>query len=81
MKDVMTVRLDPGTVAKLEGLAKATARTKSFLVQDAVREYLETQEWQVRAIQEGVEAADRGDFVPIHKVRARLKRMGARVGR
>lgn len=81
MKDVMTVRLEPGTVEKLEGLAKATDRTKSFLVQDAVREYLETQAWQVEAIREGVEAADRGDFVSPEKVKARFKRMGARVGR
>ena len=48
MSDVMTVRVEPDVKQRLEKLAKATARTKSFLAAEAIRAYLDLNEWQVR---------------------------------
>jgi RHH-type transcriptional regulator, rel operon repressor / antitoxin RelB len=55
----MTLRLAPDTVARLEGLAKATDRSKAYLASRAIEEYLATQEWQIRAIKEAVAVADK----------------------
>ena len=41
MSDVMTVRVEPEVKQRLEKLAKATARTKSFLTAEAIRAYLD----------------------------------------
>jgi RHH-type rel operon transcriptional repressor/antitoxin RelB len=74
MKDVITVRLDPEVRAGLEKLAKATARTRSFLVADAVREYLRANDWQIEAVQEGVRQADEGRLIPHEKIRKKWEK-------
>jgi RHH-type transcriptional regulator, rel operon repressor / antitoxin RelB len=77
MRDVLTVRLEKEIKGKLDKLAKATARTKSFLVADAIREYIELNEWQVEAIQEGIREADAGRLLPHATVRAKWERKRA----
>jgi RHH-type rel operon transcriptional repressor/antitoxin RelB len=61
--DVITVRVSPDTKRRLEALAQVTERTQSWLAESALKNYLEDQEWQVQRIQEGIAAADRGEFV------------------
>ena len=68
MKAVMTVRLDSDIKDKLEQLAKATARTQSFLVAEAIRDYIKLYEWQINAIQEGIRQADKGELIPHEEI-------------
>lgn len=56
----LSVRVPRQTRDLLESLAKATGRTKSFLTAEALQRFLEMEAWQVKAIREAVEAADRG---------------------
>ena len=58
----MTIRLDADIKARLDKLADVTHRSKSFLAAEAVREYIELNEWQLREIQAAVAEADAGDF-------------------
>jgi RHH-type rel operon transcriptional repressor/antitoxin RelB len=58
----MTVRLPAKLRNRLARLAKATDRTSSWLAADAIRTYLEAQEWQIQEIKAGVKEADAGDF-------------------
>jgi predicted transcriptional regulator len=55
---VLSVRLDARMKRRLDRLAKASDRTASWLVQDAVASYLDAQEWQVAAIRDAVRDAD-----------------------
>jgi len=73
----VTTRLDPETNAKLEQLAKATVRSKSFLVAEAVRSYLEEQNWQIQAIEKGIREADAGNFASDEEVRSVFSKWGA----
>lgn len=57
----MTLRLDPATVRRLDQLAHATDRSKAWLAAQAVKTYLDLNEWQVKAIREAVIKADRRD--------------------
>lgn len=59
----MTLRLTQNTIARLDGLAKATERSKAYLAGRAIEEFLATQEWQIKAIQEAVDAANKPDAV------------------
>lgn len=68
MSTTMTVRLDDDVKARLEQLAESTQRSKSFLAAEAIRRYVETNEWQVQAIRAGIEQADRGDFATDQEV-------------
>jgi RHH-type transcriptional regulator, rel operon repressor / antitoxin RelB len=66
----ITARIEPETKEKLEALAAATQRSKSWLVADAVRAYVEEQSWQVEAIRQGLAAIDAGDFADEAEVEA-----------
>ena len=54
---------------RLSGLAQITERSQSRLAAEAIEEYLTVQEWQIQAILEGIEAADRGDGVNFEEVK------------
>lgn len=58
MSVTLTVRLDNKTKNRLEKLAEATARTKSYLVTHAIEGYLEVNEWQVQEIKKALHEAD-----------------------
>ena len=69
MTEQFSIRLPNGTKERLQALADALGRTKSFLVQDAVEKYLEAEAWQIRAIQEGIKAADDGKVIPYRDIK------------
>ena len=54
----ITVRLPAALVAKLDALAKATERSRTYWVQEAVAEVVERELWQVREIEEAIAADD-----------------------
>jgi len=62
MSTTLSVRVEPEVKARLDALADATQRSRSFLAAEAIREYVEINEWQLREIQNGVAEADAGDF-------------------
>jgi RHH-type rel operon transcriptional repressor/antitoxin RelB len=58
MSEVMTIRVDRKTKTRLEKLAEATDRTKSYLAAEAIRAYVELNEWQIAEIKKAVKEAD-----------------------
>ena len=85
--DTMTLRVSRGLLSRLDQLAKATERTRAFLAQRAIEEYVESQEWQVSAIEEAVAEANRpgAHFLDHEEVVARMQKLKktarARVGK
>jgi predicted transcriptional regulator len=66
----INVRLPEALYNQIEALAKATARTKSFLAIDALTSYVERESWQIRDIHEGIKEADAGEFATDEEVKA-----------
>ena len=62
MSTTLSVRVEPEVKARLDALADATQRSRSFLAAEAIREYVEINEWQLQKIQNGVAEADANDF-------------------
>ena len=65
----INVRLPEALYNQIEELAKATARTKSFLTIDALTSYVERESWQIRDIHEGIKEADAGEFATDDQVK------------
>ena len=61
MSTTMTVRLENDVKDRLDALAEATQRSKSFLAAEAIRSYVENNEWQIGEIQAALKEADAGD--------------------
>ncbi len=72
----MTIRLDADLKIRLDKLADATHRSKSYLAAEAVREYIELNEWQLQEIQAAVTEADAGDFASEESVNAVFGKWG-----
>lgn len=70
MSTTMTIRLDDDVKDRLEGLAEATHRSKSFLAPEAVRAYVENDEWPIDEIRAALKEADAGDFASDRQVAA-----------
>jgi RHH-type rel operon transcriptional repressor/antitoxin RelB len=66
----VTIRVDSGLKKSLDKLAKATGRSRAFLAQDALRQYLEEQAWQVAEIKQAIKEADAGEFASDAQVNA-----------
>jgi len=62
-KTTITFRTDAERKTALDALASSQQRNRSFLINEALDNYLEVQRWQIEHIKEGIAAADRGDFV------------------
>jgi len=80
MSEVMTIRIDRKTRSRLEKLAKAMERTKSYLAAEAIRAYVDLNEWQIEEIKTALKEADAGDFAEESEVEAVVRkwRRGAR---
>jgi len=76
MSTTMTIRLEEETRDRLDRLANSTQRSKSFLAAEAIREYVETNEWQIQQIQDAVVEADEGRFATDAEVQALAAKWG-----
>lgn len=70
MSTTMTVRLEPDIKDRLDRLAVSTHRSKSYLAAEAIREYVELNEWQTRETLTALTEADAGDFATDTEVEA-----------
>jgi predicted transcriptional regulator len=59
---VLTLRINSDTKDKLDKLASATHRSKSFLASEAISRYLEIEAWQISEIEHALTEAEAGDF-------------------
>ncbi len=80
MSTTMTIRLESELKARLDQLAKATHRSKSFLASEAIREFIELNEWQIQEIKEAIKEADAGDFADDQEVKDVFGKWGVNAG-
>jgi predicted transcriptional regulator len=73
----INVRLPETLYKQIEDLAKATARTKSFLAIEALTNYVQSESWQINDIRQGLDEADSGDFASDKEVEAVFLKYGA----
>lgn len=80
MSTTMTIRLEPEIKDRLDHLAAATHRSKSFLAAEAIRQFVELNEWQVAETLAAIAEADAGDFATDEQVDAVVAKWGAGAG-
>lgn len=74
----VSIRLSPRTKKDLDRVAKSQRRSRSFVAEEAIREYLSVNDWQVSRIKEAIESADRGEFATDDEVKATFRRLKQR---
>ena len=76
MSTTMTIRLESDLKNRLDELAKITDRSKSYLAAEAIREFIELNEWQLLEIKQAVGEAEAGEFASDRDVQRTLKKWG-----
>ncbi len=66
-----SVRLDDETLARVGQMADAMERPRAWLMAHAIKQYVEREEWFIRGVEKGVQAADDGRLVKHADVRAK----------
>ena len=74
MSEVMTIRVDRKTKARLEKLARVMERTKSYVAAEAIRAYVDLNEWQIAEITSALKEADAGDFATEKEVQSVMRK-------
>jgi len=75
---ILTLRLEAGLTGKLNKLAAATRRSRSFLAAEAIRDYLALNFWQIEEIHKALTEAERGDFASDSEVQRVAKKWSRR---
>jgi RHH-type transcriptional regulator, rel operon repressor / antitoxin RelB len=76
MTTTMTIRLEPELKQRLDQLAEVTHRSKSYLAAEALREFVELNEWQLREVKDAIKEADEEDFASQQTVAETLGKWG-----
>ncbi len=67
---------EAGKRAQLDAIAGAFGKNLSAVINEAIDQYIDLHEWQLRHIQKGVEEARRGDFASDEEVDTFFDRYG-----
>ena len=74
--NVVSLRLSDAEKARLDELARRTGGSRSALVAEAVRGYLDMNQYQMELIEQRLSLADRGAFASRERVKAAFVRWG-----
>ncbi len=75
-ESLISVRVPQDLASRLDSLAKATDRSKSYLATLAIEEFIAVQEWQVQAIKDGIADAKAGKIVNHDSALKELEKWG-----
>jgi len=74
-----TVRLENATLERLDGMARATGRSRSYLIKDAVDRYLDYEEWFAEQVGKGLDDVRHGRIASPEAVQDTFARFGVDV--
>jgi predicted transcriptional regulator len=69
-KQTISFRLESEKVLALDSLAAAMDRDRTYLLGEAIKAYLETQQWHLDEIEAGIAEADAGHVIDHRTVKA-----------
>ncbi len=72
----VTARVRPDTVASLDELAAAQDRDRSYLINEALEQYVAHRRWMVEETRRAVAEADAGDFLSDEEAEAFMRELG-----
>jgi predicted transcriptional regulator len=66
-----SVRLDDETLQRVGRMAEAMDRPRAWLMAEAIKQYVAREEWFIREVEKGLEAADEGRLIDHADVKAK----------
>ena len=79
MSKAVTFRLDDDKLQSLDQIASSMDRDRSYVLNEAVGNYLEVKQWHADQIRQAIAGADAGEFATNEDVRAAFDAFKAKV--
>ena len=76
-----SIRIDEKKLRRLDRLAQAMDRPRSWVVGQAIDSYLDHDDWFTQEVKRGIAEADRGKLIPHGDVLRELKSLRRKAGR
>ena len=70
-REAVSFRFKKDTKTMLGQLAEATGRSQTTLAEKAIKQFCDLQQWQIKAIEDGIEQADSGAVIAHEDVKAK----------
>ena len=74
-RDQVSFKIPASTKNRIEQLAEATGRTKTFVIEEAINQYILRNEWQIQSIRKGQRDLEEGKVVPQEKFTNQTKKV------
>jgi predicted transcriptional regulator len=71
-----TIRLDNDTLGRIDGLANALSRSRSWVINQAIERFLDYEEWFVQEVKDGLDEVARGEIATDEEVTAMFREWG-----
>ncbi|WP_417477516.1 CopG family ribbon-helix-helix protein [Maricaulis sp.] len=68
----ISIRLDDASREKLDALAQSQDRSRSWVVNEAIQQYFDHQDWMIEAIKAGIRDVEAGNVFTHEEVMASL---------
>ena len=81
MADPVIIQIEPSMLGAIDELARKANQPRDVLVEEALRNFVHLRAWQVAKIEEGIAAADRGEFATEEELDAIEAELEARIRR
>ena len=66
----ITFRTDSELAGKIAAIASSMDRSRNWVIQEALKQYVEAQIWQIEGIKDAIASLDKGEGVPHEQVLA-----------
>ncbi|WP_299204611.1 CopG family ribbon-helix-helix protein [uncultured Amphritea sp.] len=80
MSTTITIHMEAELKQRLEKLSDVTNRSKSLLATEALRDFIELNEWQIQEIKDAIKEADSGEFATDQDVTKSFAKWGVNAG-
>jgi predicted transcriptional regulator len=64
----ITIRTDPELAKKIAALASAMDRSRNWVIEEALKQFVEVQMWQIEGIKAAIASVDKGEGIPHEQV-------------
>ncbi len=74
-KQTITIRTKSSTVEQITAIAEAMDRSRNWVIEDALKQYIDQQAWYLEGIQRAQASLEAGDGIPHEELMAEISEL------
>jgi predicted transcriptional regulator len=74
-KQTITIRTKTNTVEKITAIAEAMDRSRNWVIEDALKQYIDQQAWYLEGIQQAQASLEAGKGIPHEELMAEISEL------